>query len=420
MRICDTRKLDEINVGLIGAGAQGQMLLSTCLKAIGGLRFKAVCDIWGYNRRRAAGLINAYNPREAKVAEFADYGAMLSANDKLDLDAVIIATPDWMHAECAIACMNAGMHAYCEKEMSHSAELARRMVLTARQTGKLLQIGRQRRSNPRYMRAINDIVRGGKILGRLGHAMAQWNRGVCGDIGWPAKHAMSARDLARYGYDTMTRLRNWRWFTKYGGGPVVDLGAHQIDIFNWAFDATPKSVIASGGIDRYKHRRRYDNVMCIFEYDIGPNVARAGYQVQTANGHGGFHEAVMGEYGTLVISEVPRYGNRLVRAGGLPNCNKLVKSGLLKEMSPRPPCDSPINIVCSPSDHPSNWPLRTELNQPPHQPHLQNFFDAVRGKAKLNCPGEIAYETAVAVLAINQAVSAQKKIKFTKEQFEIT
>jgi predicted dehydrogenase len=413
-------KLDTINVGLIGAGAQGLVLLSTCLKAIGGLRFKAVCDIWGCNRRKAANLINAYNPRGAKVAEFFECDEMLAGNDKLDLDAVIIATPDWMHAECAIACMNAGLHVYCEKEMSNSLEQARRMVLTARETKKLLQIGRQRRSNVRYIRAINDIVLKHKLLGRVMHGYGQWNRRICDDIGWRREDALSARELATCGYDTMWRLRNWRWCRKYGGGPIVDLGAHQIDIFNWVFGANPKSVIASGGIDYHKNRQWYDNVMCIFEYENDEGVARAGYQVQTTSARGGFHETFSGDLGTLVISEVPRYGNRLVTeayCGG--NCNKLVRAGLLEEASPPVKHSHFLDIRCSPSCLLAKWPLRIELNQPPHQPHLNNFFDAIRGKAQLNCPAELAYQTARAVLTVNHAIKTQKKIEFKKEDFNV-
>ena len=54
-----------------------------------------------------------------------------------------------------------------------------------------------------------------------------------------------------------------------------------------------------------------------------------------------------------------------------------------------------------------------------HQPHLQNFFDAVRGKAKLNCPGEVGYETAVQVLKVNEAVAAGKTLTFKPEDFKV-
>ena len=57
--------------------------------------------------------------------------------------------------------------------------------------------------------------------------------------------------------------------------------------------------------------------------------------------------------------------------------------------------------------------------KPYHQPHLENFFDAIRGKSKLNCPAEIGYETAVTVLKVNEAVAAGKKLEFKPEDFEV-
>ena len=52
------------------------------------------------------------------------------------------------------------------------------------------------------------------------------------------------------------------------------------------------------------------------------------------------------------------------------------------------------------------------LRDPYHQPHLQNFFDAVRGKAKLNCPAEVGYESAVGVLKVNEAIEAKSRLAF--------
>jgi len=416
-----TGKPDDINVGIIGVGSQGQVLLDSCLKAgqaIGGLRFKAVCDIWPFNRDKVVNKLRQY---KFDITPFTDYKEMLVQKDKLDLDAIIVATPDWLHAEHAIAGMKAGLHVYCEKEMSNSLDLARQMVLTSRETKKLLQIGHQRRSNPRYLHAINNIVLDSKILGRVMQGYGQWNRAVSEDIGWPAKHALSAGDLAKYGYDTMSRFRNWRWYKTFGGGPIVDLGSHQIDIFSWIFKTNPKSVVASGGIDYYEHHEWYDNVMCLYEYKNDEGMARAFYQVQTTTRHGGFHEAFMGEYGTLVLSEVPRDGNWLEKEINSPDWNKWVKKGYLKEVSTKMAKTKTTNVMLDVrvSPAPPKWPLPIELGTLPHQPHLHNFFDAVRGNAKLNCPGEIGYETAVAVLAVNNAVKSQKKIEFTKEEFEV-
>ena len=57
------------------------------------------------------------------------------------------------------------------------------------------------------------------------------------------------------------------------------------------------------------------------------------------------------------------------------------------------------------------------FNDPYHQPHLKNFFNTIRGKETLNCPGEIGYETAVTVLKVNQAVATGRKLTFDKKEF---
>ena len=92
--------VDDIYVALLGAGAQGQVLMNACLK-IPGIWFKAVCDIWKeYNQKRVYRLLGKYGH---KLNAYQDYREML-ANEK-DLDAVIVATPDFWHAEQATACL---------------------------------------------------------------------------------------------------------------------------------------------------------------------------------------------------------------------------------------------------------------------------------------------------------------------------
>ncbi|RKX36321.1 MAG: gfo/Idh/MocA family oxidoreductase, partial [Verrucomicrobia bacterium] len=236
---------DQLNIALIGAGAQGRILTESCLR-IPGIRFKAICDIWNYSQRYSERYLKKYG-HEVNVYE--DYRELL-ANEK-DIDAVIVASPDWMHAEHATACMNAGYHVYCEKEMSNSLEKAASMVHTAAATGKVLQIGHQRRSNPRYIHAIEKLIHEEKLLGTVTHASAQWNRAQAEDLGWPKKYEVDAATLDKYGYNSMTEFRNWRWYKKYGGWLIVDLGSHQIDLFECVWSDNPISVIASGGTDFY-------------------------------------------------------------------------------------------------------------------------------------------------------------------------
>ena len=64
------------------------------------------------------------------------------------------------------------------------------------------------------------------------------------------------------------------------------------------------------------------------------------------------------------------------------------------------------------------WPLPVELAKPAHQPHLENFFDAVRSGTPLNCPAELAFESAVADIKANEAVRARRITEFRPEQFK--
>lgn len=404
---------DQLNIALIGAGAQGRILTESCLR-IPGIRFRAICDIWEYSQRYSERYLKKYG-HEVNVYE--DYRELL-ANEK-DLDAVVVASPDWMHAEHANACMNAGLHVYSEKEMSNSLEKAATMVHTAKRTGQLLQIGHQRRSNPRYIHAIERLIHDEKLLGTVTTATAQWNRAKADDIGFPKKYEMSAETLDKYGYNSMTEFRNWRWYKKYGGGPIVDLGSHQIDLFEWVWKTNPKSVIASGGTDFYTHREWYDNVMCIYEYETEGGSARAFYETQTTTGHRGFSEAFRGTQGTIEIAEVPQRGNSALREAHAPEWEPLAERGLINSLAAPIKKSSTQNVAVDVrvTAEAGAWPLPVELTKPAHQPHLENFFNAIRYGTPLNCPGEKGYETAVAVLAVNRAVASGRKVEFKPSDF---
>ena len=60
------------------------------------------------------------------------------------------------------------------------------------------------------------------------------------------------------------------------------------------------------------------------------------------------------------------------------------------------------------------------MKDPYHKPHLENFFEAVKGKEKLNCDAETGYETAVAVLKVNEAVEKSRIIDYNKNEFTVT
>jgi len=410
---------DQLNVALLGAGAQGQVLMDACLR-IPNIRFKAVCDIWAeHNLTRVSRILKAY---KQDVNSYTDYTDMLAAEN--DLDAILIATPDFWHAEHTIASLNAGLHVYCEKEMSNTLEGARRMVAAARQTGKLLQIGHQRRSNPRYLHCYEKLIKEAHVPGRITTMYGQWNRSkaACEDLGYPEKAAIPAATLNKYGFESMQQFCNWRWYKGLGGGPIVDLGSHQIDIFRWFLgDKSPRSVMASGGTDYWKGRQWYDNVIAVYEFETPSGIARATYQTITTNSNGGYYETFMGDEGTILISEsAGRSG--IFKEGWVPaeKWDQWVKKGyLLAPVEKEEKKQTGAVLDVRETIAPPSYALPVKFNDPYHKPHLQNFFDAICGKASLNCPAEDAYATAVTVLKVNDAIAADSKLMFNPEDFKV-
>jgi len=407
---------NDLHIALLGAGAQGQVLLNACLK-IPNIRFKAVCDIWAeYSLKRAHNLLQKYGH---EPNAYRDYRDMLT-NEK-NLDAVLIATPDFWHAPHTEGCLESGINVYCEKEMSNTLEGCRRIVRAARKSNKLVQIGHQRRSNPRYVHCYDVLLQKARLLGRITTINGQWNRSVQPDLGWPEKFTIPQSVLHAYGYQSMQQFRNWRWYRGLGGGPIVDLGSHQIDIYNWFLDSRPVSVFASGGTDYYeKHDHQwYDNVLAIYEYPTNGGMIRAYYQTITTNSNLGYYECFMGDEGTLQISESSGRG-ALYREQSAPPWDKWIEMGYLtapKEEAVKPAEGAVIDVreTVAPPKH----ELPIVFTDPYHKPHLENFFNAIRGQEKLNCPVEVGYETAVTILKVNEAVASGRKLKFTPEEFRI-
>jgi predicted dehydrogenase len=410
-------KPDDIKVAIIGAGEQGRILLESAVK-IPGICFKALCDIWvDYNQRNQSRFLKAYK-HEHNV--YVDYREML--DKEKDLQAVIIATPDFWHAEQTVACLKAGLNVYCEKEMSNTLEGAKQMVLAARETGKLLQIGHQRRSNPRYLHCYNKLLKEAEILGRITTINGQWNRSVQHPKGYPKGKGIDEATLNKYGYKSMEQFCNWRWYKGLGGGPIVDLGSHQIDIYNWFLGATPKCVSATGGIDYYdtKDHQWYDTVMAVYTYQTSKGTVRAFYETITTNCAQGYFEAFMGDQGTMVISEASSRG-QVYREKSAPQWTKWVKMGYVNApvVKKEEPEKTKGLVDVRESPVPEEYKLPIEMREPYHKPHLENFFNAIRGKEKLNCPAQVAYETAATVLKVNDAVEAQCKLEFKPEEFRV-
>ncbi len=419
---------DTVNVALIGCGEEGRILTNAALN-IPGIRFQAVCDIWPYNLTRSERLLKKFG-HDARP--FEDYKELLAT--VTNLDAVIVATPDFMHAEHTNAALKAGKHVYCEKLMSNTVEGARSMVQTARETKKLLQIGHQRRSNPRYLWARDKIVRDARLLGRMTNISGQWHRAVTDDFGFPNGQAIPDEKLAKYGYSNMHEFRNWRWFKKYAGGPISDLGAHQIDVYNWMLGVNPRMCIGSGGVDYYTTHEWYDNAIAIYEFATKEGIVRATYEVlTTTSAGGGYHEYFMGDEGSLKLSENPKF-TKLYREARAPEWDAWVTKGYILKPGSGEGAPAPVKAWEKPgvkklggpskgtvdvreTAQLSAWDMPVTLDKAIHQPHLENFFDGMRKGAALNCPADEAFASSVTILKVNQAIAAQKMLPFAPEDF---
>ncbi len=381
-----------------------------------------MCDIWTeYNQKR---VVNSLKRFKHEVNGYEDYREML--DKEKELDAVVIATPDFWHAQHAVDCLKAGKHVYCEKEMSNTLEGARSMVAAARETGKLLQIGHQRRSNPRYLHCYEKLLGEAKLLGRIVTVNGQWNRAVAPDLGAPDRYAIPEARLKQYGFKDMHQFRNWRWYKGLGGGPIVDLGSHQIDIYSWFLGANPSHVMASGGLLYYdpKTHEWYDTVMVVYDYDTphGPGEGvlpdaddqRQPGLLRELHGRPGdaAHLRVGGELrrASSIATRTPPPGTRGSRRA---------TSALPKVQETKAKEDSGAVADVRESVAPDEHTVPVVLRDPYHQPHLQNFFDAVRGKAKLNCPAEVGYESAVASSRSTRRSRRTSRLSFKPEDFKI-
>ncbi len=445
-----------IKCALVGCGAQGERLLAAS-KDVPGIQWVAVCDIWKYKLTAASRRLPVSNQAQVEGKTVNAYETIEELLEKeTGLEAVFIATPDFLHAPFSRLALAAGKHVYCEKMMSNSIEGALDMAKAGVEFGSnIFQIGHQRHSNPRYIHLRENVIKKANMLGRVTHCYGQWNRGVSASqpLQAPKGLEIPADMLAKYGYGSMDEFLNWRWFAKYGGGPISDLGAHQIDMFNWMYETTPVSVYAAGGVDYYdgspdedgKPKAKFelpDNVMCLYEYKLPTGTMRAYYQVLTTTGSQGYYEKHMGVKGSAIISESPSYNQvyaepsvdwsefatanpPYIVKGAETVKNKFWEHDRSWSKPPAPSYDvSPLaKAVADVRESKALVPyeLPVVLSRYPHSPHVQNFIEAVQTKNPklITCPVDMAYRSCVTVLKAYESIQTGAKVMFKPEDFTV-
>jgi hypothetical protein len=200
-------------------------------------------------------------------------------NDELyarkDVDAVLIATADFQHALHGIEAVKAGRDAYVEKPTAHTMDDARNFRAAVHKTGKIVQVGTQRRSTPSYMKAAEYIKSG--AFGDIVMVEMTWNVNQPGrwrrpdvvpllkeeDTDWKRYLLNRPKDK----FDARKYLE-FRLFWPYSSGIPDQWLVHQIDTVHWFTGLPhPRSVVANGGIYLWKDgRTNWDTMTAVFDY----------------------------------------------------------------------------------------------------------------------------------------------------------
>ena len=386
-----------VKFALIGTGDMGRGHLRQYQKEF--LDLKALCDI--NPKRRAAAADFMVKQGWPKPNEYDDWQEMLQ---KEDLEAVQIATPLWTHADITVGCLNAGKHVLCEKMMAKSEAECRRMIDTARNNNRVLEIGYQRHYNPIYQATYANIIKQG-MLGDVYHARLAWHR----NSSWRRKEEAPSPnfDPSKWGYPDWDHLLNWRMYKQYSEGLLCELGSHQITAASWFFDSAPEAVYASGGTYRYKDGREvYDHVYATFNYPGGRTATFSSIQ---SNAFEDAYEMYMGTKGTLILThEVDAY---LFNEGEGASTTKVEvsKQGAepVVDSSASRPIDSPGRTVNAQGG-------ATVDQNVSYKNEVAEFCAAVRTGSPIRCGPEKAMKSAVAILTGNRAAEQQARLEIPR------
>src|SRR5450432_4580689 len=276
---------DRVRVGVVGFSDRHRSTHMPCfMNHCKELNFDivAVSDIW--NRRRDEGTRQWKEKMNHDIIGCRNNEELY---DKKIVDAVFISTADFQHARHAIQAVEGGCDAYVEKPFAETMEDNRDALKAIKASGKIVQIGSQRRSGANYQ-AANEFIRSGKF-GDIVMVELTWNVNQPGrwrrpelvpllkeeDTDWK-RWLVNRPEIP---FDARKYLE-FRLFWPYSSGLPGQWMSHQIDTVHWFSGLQhPRSVVANGGIYMWKDgRKNWDTMTAAFDY--GPlNDPSTGFQV---------------------------------------------------------------------------------------------------------------------------------------------
>ncbi len=404
---------DRVQVGIVGFSNRFKdSLVPSFLNHAKELNFEfvAVSDIWNRRRDEAEAYIKQKSDNTIKKYRnndelYADKG----------IDAVIISTADFQHALMAAEAVRNGKDVYVEKPMAETLEDAKILLKAVKETGKILQVGSQRRSAPNYI-AADEYIKSGKF-GDINMVEMTWNVNQPGRWRLP-KLVKEIRqedtdwdrflmDRPKVAWDPRKYLE-FRLFWPYSSGIWGQWMAHQIDTVHWFSGLNhPRSVVANGGIYTWKDgRENPDTVTAVMDY--GPeNDKSKGFQVlyssRFTNSAGGIKELYYSNAGMLNLDT-----NQVSAEGGLSERSAAemgMKANLLTPFT----LDNAAKTETSAN---TGGDPMTSL-------HMRNWMDCVRNRKTPNASVEAGYNHSIANIMARIAMDTGKRVTFDDAKQEV-
>jgi predicted dehydrogenase len=405
---------DRVRVGVVGFSDRFRQALvpafMTHAKEMN-FEFVAVSDIWKHRREEGVAHLGKLAGREITAARNND-----ELYDRKDVDAVIVATADFQHAQHGVQAVKAGRDAYVEKPMANTMSDARDILAAVHSTGKIVQIGTQRRSARNYQRAYEFIQSG--AFGDIVSVEMTWNVNQPGrwrrpklvetlrqeDTDW--KRFLVNRPQAEF---DPRKYLEFRLFWPYSSGIPDQWLVHQIDTVHWFTGLPrPRSVVANGGIYCWHDgRKNWDTMTAVFDY--GPlNDTSKGFQVvyssRQTNSAGDVKELYYSNGGTLDLDK-----NVISPTGGL-------EDKYAKEMDMKP------NLLAQRSVVEAGGGIDTAGSAGVDEAtsaNMRNWMECVRSRKKPNASVEAGYSHSVALCMTIAAIQTGQRVTFDDAKQEV-
>jgi predicted dehydrogenase len=405
---------DRIRVGVVGCGDRmKQALIPAFLEHAKEMNFElvAVSDIWSRRRDEGTAYIRKLGGGPVDAVR---------NNDELyarkDVDAVLIATADFQHALHGVEAVTAGRDAYVEKPTAHTMDDARKFLAAVKRTGRIVQIGTQRRSTPSYQKAA-EYIQSGKF-GDIVMVEMTWNVNQPGRWRRPDVVPLLKEqdtDWTRYllnrPYEPFNARKylEFRLFWPYSSGIPDQWLVHQIDTVHWFTGLPhPRSVVANGGIYLWKDgRQNWDTMTAVFDY--GPLDDRTkGFQVQYSsrftNSAGGTKELYYSNGGMIDMDK-----QTVTSTGGL-NARSAMEMGMQPNLLPSFSLGE--NAAAVSTDANTHGDSQTSAN-------MRNWMECVRSRNTPNAPIEAGYSHSIALCMNVAAIQTGEKVTFDEKTQQV-